>query len=232
MRNRATIPLLFLLFAACGPSEEEKNQAALDVYTANEGLIKAKRAAMDEAFARVDKLNVEESAMPFKLKDKPPVDITTYPENAWLALKTEDLEARFLTVERMRNGNFEIYRNDSVESVQHKAGLEIKGLERLRYLGVIKILELQEPAFTGKDEYKKTGITMGFVPGWAKARVFVFDLTDGECLGSIAIEARNSPNVKLRANEFDDTIKFELRQKIKEAAVTEVQFWDEVNRKK
>jgi hypothetical protein len=231
VNRRPTIPLLFLLITACGPTEVEKNQVAMDVYTANESRIKAKREAMREAFARVDKLTAEEKAVPFDLKEKPPVDITTYPENGYLALKRDDIEARFLTVESLRGG-FEIHRNDSLEDVKESAGNAIKGLDRLRYFGVIKILELKEPEFTGRDEYKKSGITMGFVPGKAKARVFVFDLTDGEYLGSLVLEAQNSPTVKMRPTGFDDQVKFELRQKIKEAAVTRLQFWDEVNRKK
>ncbi len=230
VKDRANLVLLLFLFTACGPSEEQKNQVAVDVYEANAAKIKAKRDAMQAAFARVERLTAEEQVRPFDLRQKPPVDITTYPENAWIAMEAEDLDARFIAVEKLRTG-FEIHGNDSLEDVERNAGLAIKGLDRLRYLGVIRILELQEPRFTGSNEHKITGITMGFVPGTAKARVFVFDLSDGEYLGSTAIEARNSPNVKMRPTEFDDQIKFELRQKIKEAAVTELQFWDEIHRK-
>jgi hypothetical protein len=46
------------------------------------------------------------------------------------------------------------------------------------------------------------------------------------------LQAQNSKSIKLRPTEFKEQLKFDLRQKIKEAAVTNLQFWDEVNRKK
>jgi len=231
VKHRAAIPSSFLLILSCGPSEQEKAQVALDVYKANASRITAKREAMMEAFARVASLSSEEQVEAFYLGDKAPVDISTYPENAWLALKKEDIAARFITVDKLLGG-FEIHANATLENVKASAERLIQGLDRLRYLGVIRILELREPKLTGGNEHMKTGITLGFVPGEAKARVHVFDLTDGKHMGSVAIEARNSSNVKLRPTEFDNQVKFELRQKIKEAATTAVQSWDEVNRKK
>ena len=231
MARTNPFPWLLLLTVACGPTEQEKSQVALDVYEANATRVLARRDAMRTAFARVSGLGAEEKGRAFDLGRKPPLDISTWPKNALLVSDEEGIAARFHSVERLRDG-FEIHANDSLADVEESAHNVIKAWDRLRYLCVIEVLELREPRMTGDSEHKKTGITLGFVPGEAKGRAHVFDLEDGKYMGSVPIQARNSPRVKLRPTEFDEQIKFELRRKLEEAATTELQFWDEVNGKK
>ncbi len=231
MKLLIVIMLLLLLINGCSPSREQKNQAALEVYKAHKIEIKAKQDAMHVAFMRAAKLTAEEVAKPLDLKDNPAIDITTYPQNGILAFSIEDIDAKFIGFNSLQGG-FEIHRSDTLEDIQRNGENVVKRLLRIRYLGAIKILKLKEPETTGNNKYRKDGITLEFIPGEATARVFVFDLTNGDYLGSSFLQARNSKNIKLRPTEFKDQLKFDLRQKIKEAAVTDLQFWDEVNRKK
>jgi hypothetical protein len=231
MKLRIAGILLLLLIYGCGPTEEQKNQAALEVYEAYKLKIKAKHDAMHAAFKRAARLTADEVAEPLDLKDKPAIDITTYPQNGILAMSIDDIEARFISVNSLKGG-FEIHRSDTLEDIKRNGENIVKSLLRIRYLGVIKILKMTEPKTTGNNKYRKDGITVEFIPGEATARVFVFDLTSGDYMGSSFLQARNSKKIKLRPTEFMEQLKFDLRQKIKEAAVTNLQFWDEVNRKK
>jgi hypothetical protein len=231
MKLLIAIMLLLLFINGCGPTVEQKNQAALEIYKAHKIEIKAKQDAMHLAFMRSANLTAGEVAKPLDLKDRSAIDITTYPQNGILAFSIDDINARFIGFNSLREG-FEIHRSDTLEDIQRNGENVVKGLLLIRYLGVIKILKLKEPETTGNDKYRKDGITVEFIPGEATARVFVFDLTNGDYLGSSVLHARNSKSIKLRPTEFKDQLKFDLRQKIKEAAVTNLQFWDEVNRKK
>jgi len=223
VKSLTTGLLLLLLLTACGPTPEEKIQAAVDVYTTYEAEITGKCEAIDNAISRVNSMSPDEINMPADLKQRPPVVISTYPENGWVVFDKKEIDARLKSVKSLHTG-VDIRPEDTVDNVKRSSENEVKALRRIRYLGIIRILDMKMPKTAGKSDFKEDGITVGFIPGEASARVFLFDLTDKTYLGSVAVRARSSENIELTPTEFQAQLNSDLRQKIREAAEAELQW--------
>jgi hypothetical protein len=224
--------LLFFLIPlyACSPSEEEIAQVAKETYHEHKTTIDKKFNDMSQVFNDIETMSPDALRKPFDLETRPSIDINTYPKNGIVIFKKSDLEYVFKAVNSLKD-NVEFYGVDSIEEAKRQALRPIESLEKIRYISIIQVQEKQQPKLASQVEFKDKNIKMKFHGGKATARVFTFDLQENSYLGVVDIKARSSQNINIQGIDFQSDIEFDLIQNLKEAAITEIQYWDEVNRK-
>ncbi len=233
MRGRYFICIIawLIMLIACGPSDEEKAKVAADIYQQYQSQVQGIRERITKYFNQVQAWDANGFGDKFDLKTKPAVDINSYPRNGVVLLDRRELDGLFSRFDSMK-GSFEIHRKDSLEDVRRDAKNVVNDLLEIRYIVLVKVISMSDPK-TGKiQEYTKKKISLAFVPGEAKAKVAVFDLSDGQYLGHESLLVQNSLEVKLRPTDIVEQLKQDLLNKLREAAITQIQYWDEVNRKK
>ncbi len=225
----SALGLLCLVLAACQPSREEQQQFLRDYYVEHRAEIEPRKVLMDQYWARAQELRLVDLEQPLVLGDRPTIE-TEYPKNAVLAYdglywSSDVVDGELDTaVHRLERGMI-IYERKNLDKLLIEAEFRVEEHLSTRYLAAVKEVDRLDASTTDDLEMEEGKITgVGYVGGFARAAVLVFDLDEEAYLGCKQIDVQIKPGTTVRGVDLEGSFAQELSKTIAERAKATVEF--------